>query len=163
MKRFRPLILAAAIALAGLLAYGLWTLPKPQNADAEGFSSARVANDIKVISRQHHSVAQPAERAAVRDYLVARLEQLGADTVMLYRYDSLRGPQNKHVEYVFDAVNVMAQFAPASSSEDDTYLMLVAHYDSRYSQPMPKDTVWSYGAADDGYGLGVILETVSQV
>ena len=67
------------------------------------------------------------------------------------------------MEYVFDAVNVMAQFAPSSSSEDDTYLMLVAHYDSRYSQPMPKDTVWSYGAADDGYGLGVILETVSQV
>ncbi len=163
MKRFRPLILAAAIVLAGLLAYGLWTLPKPQNADAEGFSSARVTNDIKVISRQHHSVAQPDERAAVRDYLISRLEQLGADTVMLYRYDSLRGPQNKHVEYVFDAVNVMAQFAPASSSEDDTYLMLVAHYDSRYSQPMPKDTVWSYGAADYGYGLGVILETVSQV
>ena len=28
---------------------------------------------------------------------------------------------------------------------------------------MPKqDTVWSYGAADDGYGVGVILETVSQ-
>jgi hypothetical protein len=39
--------------------------------------------------------------------------------------------------------------------------MLVAHYDSRYSQPMPRDTVWSYGAADDGYGIGVILETVS--
>ena len=56
MKRFRPLILAAAIALAGLLAYGLWTLPKPQNADAEGFSSARVANDIKVISRDRKSV-----------------------------------------------------------------------------------------------------------
>jgi Zn-dependent M28 family amino/carboxypeptidase len=26
---------------------------------------------------------------------------------------------------------------------------------------MPRDTVWSYGAADDGYGIGVILETVS--
>ncbi|MBQ3173786.1 MAG: M28 family peptidase, partial [Alistipes sp.] len=38
-----------------------------------------------------------------------------------------------------------------------------AHYDSRYSQPMPRrDTVWSYGAADDGYGVGVILETVAQ-
>jgi hypothetical protein len=29
---------------------------------------------------------------------------------------------------------------------------------------MPKqDTVWSYGAADDGYGVGVTLETVSQL
>ena len=41
--------------------------------------------------------------------------------------------------------------------------MMVAHYDSRYSQPMPKDTVWSYGAADDGYGVCVTLETVSQL
>ena len=28
---------------------------------------------------------------------------------------------------------------------------------------MPKDTVWSYGAADDGYGVSVIFETVKQV
>ena len=41
--------------------------------------------------------------------------------------------------------------------------MLVAHYDSRYSQIMPKDTVWSYGAADDGYGLAVALETVGRL
>ena len=42
--------------------------------------------------------------------------------------------------------------------------MFVAHYDSRYSQPMPKqDTVWSYGAADDGYGIGVTLETVAHL
>jgi hypothetical protein len=27
---------------------------------------------------------------------------------------------------------------------------------------MPKDTVWSYGAADDGYGVSTILETVAQ-
>ncbi len=26
---------------------------------------------------------------------------------------------------------------------------------------MPKDTVWSFGAADDGYGVGVALETVN--
>ena len=57
----------------------------------------------------------------------------------------------------------MAEFAPLQPSEDTTYLMMVAHYDSRYSQPVLRDTVWSYGAADDGYGVGVTLETVSQV
>lgn len=147
--------------MAGFLAYGLWTLPKPQPSDAEGFSSERVLKDIEVISRDRHSVAQPEERAAVREYLVERLGQLGADTVIRYRYDSLSGPENKHVRYVFDAVDVLAEFAPAVRSDDDSYLMLVAHYDSRYSQPMPEDTVWSFGAADDGYGVGVILETVS--
>ncbi len=161
MKRFRLFILAATIVLSGLLAYGLWTRPNAAPIDAESFSAARAAKDIEVISKEHHSVAHPAERALVREYLIDRLEQLGADTVKCYQYDSLVGPQNKHVVYTFDAVNVLAEFAPADVS-DPTYLLMVAHYDSRYSQPMPKDTVWSYGAADDGYGVSVILETVSQ-
>ena len=162
MNKIRPVILLMTIVISALLAYGLWTLPSPKPADHEGFSSARVVEDIRIISRNRHSVAHPQERAEVRQYLIERLENLGADTVMQFRYDSLVGPQNKHVEYVFDAVNVLAEFSPVSEGASDTWLMLVAHYDSRYSQPMPKDTVWSYGAADDGYGVGVILETVSQ-
>ena len=162
MNRFRPLILAAVAVAAGLLAYGLWTRPAAEPADAEGFSAARVVNDIEVISKDHHSVAHPEERAEVREYLVSRLNELGADTVKFFEYDSLVGPQNKHVVYTFDAVDVMAEFPPLTATEDPTYLLMVAHYDSRYSQPMPEDTVWSYGAADDGYGVGVILETVSQ-
>lgn len=162
MTKIRPFILLIAVVASAFLAYGLWTMPKPQSADYEGFSSARVVEDIKVISQKHHSVAHPQEREEVRNYLAERLKGLGADTVMLMRYDSLRGPQNKHVEYTFDATNIVAEFAPVvTASASPTWLMLVAHYDSRYSQPMPKDTVWSYGAADDGYGLGVILESVS--
>ena len=163
MTKIRPVILLFAVVASAFLAYGLWTMPKPQSADYEGFSSARVVEDIKVISQKHHSVAHPQERAEVRNYLVERLQGLGADTVMLMRYDSLKGPQNKHVEYTFDATNIVAEFSPAAgaSTAAPTWLMLVAHYDSRYSQPMPRDTVWSYGAADDGYGLGVILESVS--
>ena len=163
MKNLRPLVLAAVVMAAGLLAFGLWTRPNAEPSDAEGFSAARAVEDIKVISREHHSVAHPEERARVREYLVGRLEQLGADTVSLYKYDSLTGPENKHVTYTFDAVDVLAEFSPLKESEDATYLLFIAHYDSRYSQPMPKDTVWSYGAADDGYGISVTLETVSQL
>ena len=164
MNKIRPIILAIAVAVAGLLAYGLWTLPSPKAADYEGFSSARVVEDIAVISKEHHSVAHPEERAKVREYLVERLHGLGADTVKIYDYDSLVGPKNKHVVYTFDVDNILAEFAPENASDSTAYMMFVAHYDSRYSQPMPKqDTVWSYGAADDGYGLGVTLETVAQL
>ena len=163
MNRFRPFILIAAVILTAFVSYGLWTLPKAKPADHDGFSAERVVKDIEVMSREHHSVAHPEERAQVREYLVQRLRELGADSVKVFRYDSLKGPQNKHVEYTFDAYDVLAEFAPLRDSSDATYLMMVAHYDSRYSQPMPKDTVWSYGAADDGYGVGVILETVSQL
>ena len=163
MNRIRPIILAFAVVAAGLLAYGLFTQPTPKSADAEGFSAARVVEDIAVISKDHHSVAHPQERAQVREYLIDRLEGLGADTVMTFRYDSLVGPENRHVEYTFDAHDILAEFAPLEGTGNSPYLMMVAHYDSRYSQPMPKDTVWSYGAADDGYGLGVTLEVVSQL
>ena len=162
MNKFRPLILAVTVVIAGLLAYGLWTRPSAEPADAEGFSAARAVKDIEVMSKEHHSVAHPQERAEVREYLVRRLEGLGADTISLYKYDSLVGPENKHVVYTFDAVNILAEFSPLTQTEDPSYLLLVAHYDSRYSQPMPKDTVWSYGAADDGYGVSTILETVGQ-
>ena len=163
MNKIRPIILGLAVVLSGLLAYGLFTLPSPEDADADGFSAARVVKDIEVISKEHHSVAHPAERARVREYLVERLQSMGADTVQLFEYDSLVGPKNKHVVYTFDAVNVLAEFAPAEPSDSTAYLLLVAHYDSRYAQPMPKDTVWAYGAADDGYGVGVILETMSHL
>ena len=161
MNKLRPYILAAAIVLSALLAYGLLTLPSPKPVDSEGFSSARVIRDIEAISKENHSVAHPEERAKVREYLIKRLYELGAEQVQVFRYDSLVGPKNKHVEYVFDAYDVLAEYPPLKASEDTTYLMFVAHYDSRYSQPFARDTVWSYGAADDGYGIGVSLETVS--
>lgn len=162
MNKIRPLILILAVVCSGFVAYGLFSLPKAEDKNSSGFSAARVIDDIEVISREHHSVAHPQERAQVREYLVERLEGLGGK-VTLFQYDSLTGPDNKHVRYTFDAVNVLAEFPPMKESSDTTWLMMVAHYDSRYSNPMPKDTVWSYGAADDGYGVGVILETVSEL
>ena len=163
MNKIRPFILAVAVILAGFMAYGLFTLPSPKGIEEEGFSAERVVKDIEVISKENHSVAHPQERAAVREFLVQRLEGLGADTVLRFEYDSLVSPSNRPFIYTFDAVDLVAEFPPLNPTENDTYLMFVAHYDSRYAQIMPKDTVWSCGAADDGYGIGVTLETVSQL
>ena len=165
MSKTKLSILLATLALVSLIAFGLWTRPKVQDIDSENFSAERVVKDIEVMSREHHSVAHPQEREKVRQYLISRLNELGADSIRLYEYKDLVGPENKHVVYTFDATNILAEFsAPAAEHVDSTTcLMMVAHYDSRYSQPMPKqDTVWSYGAADDGYGVGVILETMQQ-
>ncbi len=169
LKKFRPVYLLVGVLVSAFLAYGLWTTPTPKPADAEGFSSARVVEDIKVISQKHHSVAPEhvENRAEVREYIAGRLQDLGADTLKRFHYDTLQGPDplKKHLKepYVFDAENLLAEFHPLNESEDTTYLMFVAHYDSRYSQPMPEGLVWSYGAADDGYGIGVTLETVSHL
>ena len=69
MNKIRPIILAVAVIVAALLAYGLFTLPSPKGLDEEGFSAARVVKDIEVISKEHHSVAHPQERAEVREYM----------------------------------------------------------------------------------------------
>ena len=163
MNKIRTYLFAAVVLLVGMIALGWGSRPKVETLDSSSFSAERVVKDIEVISRNLHSVAQPEEREQVRNYLVSRLEQLGADTVMQFEYKDLTGPENKHVKYTFDAINILATFAPEHEESDNTYLLLVAHYDSRFSQPFVKgDTVWSYGAADDGYGIGVILETVNQ-
>ena len=164
MKRVRIYIFLVVVIVIGLVAFGLGSRPMVEGADSSAFSAERVVQDIEQISQKHHSVAHPEERQEVRNYLVDRLNSLGADTIKLYEYKSLVGPENKHVVYTFDATNILAEFYPEGESSDDTTtLMFIAHYDSRYSQPMPRqDTVWSYGAADDGYGLGVILESVDQ-
>lgn len=158
-KVIRLLVLIVSVTFAFLAAYGFWIFPKPQPADAEGFSSLRVVKDIEVISREPHSVANPEARAKVREYLVSRMEEMGG-TITRYQYDSVPGPPILG-ELYFDAVDLVADFPPAASKDDTTYLMFVAHYDSRHVNYMPDGPSISFGAADDGYGVGVILETVS--
>ena len=87
----RMLLLGALIVLSVILAFGFMTLPKPRPLDADGFSSARVAEDIEVISREPHSVAHPVEREKVREYIVGRLEDMGAE-IHRYQFDSLPAP-----------------------------------------------------------------------
>ena len=161
MNKVRLATLIAVAVVVGFVSFGLFSRPSVESAASAEFSAERVARDIEHISRKHHSVAHPDERAEVREYLVERLTAMGADTIKLFEHKALTGPENKHVTYTFDATNILAEFAP-KHSESTPKLMFVAHYDSRYSQPMPKqDTVWSYGAADDGYGLGIALEATN--
>ena len=81
----RPLVIALTVLLSAILAYGVFTRPNAKPADYDGFSGQRVLQDLEVISKEHHSVAHPQERARVREYLIGRLEELGADTVRLFR------------------------------------------------------------------------------
>ena len=146
----------STIILSAFISYGLFTLPFPESIHEEGFSSARVVKDLEVIAKEPHSVAHPKERAKVLQYLTKRLEELGGNT-QTYVYPNITARK-----FTFDASNVLAEFPPLKPSIDTTYLMMIAHYDSRYPWKLINDTVTSKGAVDDGYGLGVILECVHQ-
>ena len=161
MRKYRLFILIAAAVLSALAAYGLFTALRVEPSDSDCFSAERVAADIKVISQKPHSVIHPVERAEVRDYLYNRLVDLTDSSVVLYPYENA-------VEYEgtpIDITNILAQLDPVIDDPDHpnpTYLMLIAHYDSRYPQKVLDQIVLSYGAADDGYGCGVALESLSQ-
>ena len=158
MKRIRPFILLITVVLSALVAFGLWSLPgnlsgkRCSKVSPLGFDAQRVVEDIEVISKDHHSVIHTPQRTEVRQYLMGRLRELGAEP-KVYTFPGLRSRG-----YTFDASDVVADFPPLSDS-CATRLLLVAHYDSRYPWKPVRDTVCSYGAADDGYGLGVALET----
>ena len=72
MNRVRLMVLVVVAAVVGMVAFGLWSRPSVEGREHGGFSAERVVEDIEVISREHHSVAHPVERAAVREYLVKK-------------------------------------------------------------------------------------------
>ena len=157
MKTYRSLILTLSIALSALVAYGVFfSMPSPKDIDAEGFSSARVVKDLEVIAQEPHSVAHPEARDRLLNYLTERLEKLGGNP-LTYVYPNITSRK-----FTFDAKNLLAEFPPLKASSDTTYLLMMAHHDSRYPWKLMGDTVTALGAVDDGYGLGIILESIHQ-
>lgn len=96
----------------------------------------------------------PEAREEVRRYLYDRLEEMGGHP-QIFRY----GPVPCRFGGSIDIANVYCKFEPSGKDTSDSYVMFVAHLDSRFPEKMPDgETTCSYGAADDGYGLAVILE-----
>ncbi|HIZ86981.1 MAG TPA: M28 family peptidase [Candidatus Coprenecus pullistercoris] len=142
LKIISALVLMALVAFAAM---GWLTFRNAEKHSGETFSVDNVLADIEVISSEPHSVMHPEARAKVREYLAAGLRASGGEPEICV-YDTIAG--------------VYCKFEPAGRDTSSSYLMLVAHLDSRFPEMTPHGQVCSYGAADDGYGLGVILEVV---
>lgn len=153
---FKTVIYYLVIIFAALVAYQIFPEMKINDRQSLRFSPERVAKDISIISKRPHSIQHPKERKVVREYLYHRLQQMGG-SVQICEYDSIKCKFGGYI----DIANVFATFDPMHVTDSTQYLLLVAHYDSRFGMKVLKDTVYSYGAADDGYGLGVILESVN--
>lgn len=130
------LILAFSIFLSMFVLY----TPKPA-AEEQKFSSTRALTYIKEISKESHSVFAADAHENVRLYIKDTLTgYLGADHVSEYNYE-ISAFQTETGE-----VRNLLGVIPGKS---ETAIMLVGHYDS---------VDGSYGAADDGYALGTMLE-----
>lgn len=156
MKHLKFLFGFALLVFALAVSFGHLSLPKSEGLDSDRFSAQRASEYIKVISSEPHSVEHPQARAKVRNYLYDKLVQLGGNPE-IHEFDSVKFRYGGY----FDIGNVYCQFDPVSGPAE-SYVMLVAHFDSRFRQTKRQKTVYSYGAGDDAYGVGSILELLTQ-
>ncbi len=145
--------LALGLALVGALALAWWAAtppqPLPASALATAFSAGRAMVDDRVIARVPHAIGTPAN-AAVRDYIVHRMTELGLQpqvqrTFAFSRTKRLSDPfvLGGEVENIVGVLPGADRATPA--------VALMAHYDSVPGSP---------GAADDAAGASAVLEAV---
>lgn len=123
------------------------TLPEPLPASASGerFSAERAREHLRFIGAEPHAMGTP-RHAEVRDYLQARLRDLGAE-VQIQR-ESVFAPELGVPRPAGNVENVVGRLR-AKDGANGTTVMLVAHYDSVPTGP---------GASDNGAAVASILE-----
>ncbi len=133
-----PAILTLIISVC-LSIFVLYT-PKPSTSERH-FSSERAMNYIKEISSEPHSVFDARAHENVRLYIKETLTGfLGQENVSEYNYGiSSFTTETGEIRNILGVI-------PGKS---ETAIMIVGHYDS---------VEGSYGAADDGYAIGTMLE-----
>lgn len=154
MRKFRIALCIISILVTLLLSLKYLQGPKIDRDAIVGFNAQNTLHDLKVISMYPHSFEHPNERRMVRNYLYKRLNDFGLKPV-IYNYDSIKTRLGTYS----NASNIYAVIDPVQG-EASSYILLVAHYDSRFSKKVNDKIVYSKGAADDGYGIATILELI---
>ncbi|HAQ55920.1 MAG TPA: hypothetical protein DCR44_00710 [Acholeplasmatales bacterium] len=150
MKRANGIIVLTVVLISFLLATFVLYTPAPQHSET-GFSAVYAAGHIAEIAREPHSVFEREAHETVREYLIDQLEGfVGAANVTEMNYT----PAEVGADIDYDVQNLLAVI-PGDSPKG---IMIVAHYDSRGHIGRSGELGRSYGAADDGYGLAVLLE-----
>lgn len=158
IKSKRFVLIAILIGL--MLSMFVLETPKPVSSDnLETFSAIRAQRHIKEITKKPHSYYDRDELEEVRVYLKNTLNNyLGNNNVHSYNYtteelkDVIPERSNHLVEYPIE--NIVGVIP----GENEEGILLMAHYDSRGHAGRLGEFGESYGAMDDGYGVGSLLE-----
>jgi hypothetical protein len=140
------LVVAAALVVWTAIAFVPRSrpVPAPANAPATEFSAARAIEHVRAIAQKPHPV-DSAEHDRVRDYIVGEFARLGVEPQI----------EKGYAEVTFGRFhgsgNIQNVVARLPGTDNTKPVMLAAHYDSVTRGP---------GAADDGHGVGVLLETL---
>lgn len=152
-KKYSYLILFLVIAISAVLGYKSLNPSTPNYDDLSKVNVKNQVNHIENIAKEPHSIFDVEAKERVKNYLVKELESLGISP-KLYKYNNIyvdRTDTNEDIENIYAEVK----------GKSDSYIMLVTHYDSSHAKKeryAEKDG--SFGAADAGYALSTILETL---
>jgi hypothetical protein len=137
------------VFVAAVAAVGMRELEPPDalpaNAPADQFSGLRALEHLRAFARQPHPFGSAAQDA-VQQYIVRQLTDLGVDT----RVESLPVTRDARGGYPLAAGITHNIIARMPGSAPTKPLLLMGHSDSVPGGP---------GAADDGEGVAVLLET----
>lgn len=130
----RGWIVLLVLLLAAILSVGSVFPWRVTQADApeDQFSGERAMSHLPAIASQPHSQGTPAQ-AAVRDYLVEQLTDMGLDV---------------EIQQAHGIENVIARLP---GTDPTGTIIILAHYDSVTRSP---------GAGDNGSGVAVLLEVM---
>ena len=172
-------LLAPIAALLGLVA-GLSVLilpsPAPTTADPTEFSAEHAMTSINRLADEPHSVLRREAHDRARDDVIGMFTDLGyTPTVHSDPMFDLSDPADKRI---FDGLSAEQQ-ATLKDAPTDTIVVdvpgksertmaLMAHYDSATVEGTENDeqsysSGTSHGAADDGYGVAAIIETLRAI
>ena len=115
------------------------------NAPATEFSAARAMRDVRAIAKKPHPLGS-AENDRVREYLVGRLRELGANPEVQTATVARQSPSGPDTWAVVN--NIVAK---VPGTQPNGAVMMVAHYDSVPSSP---------GAGDNAASVAAILEAL---
>lgn len=142
------LVLAWFVALVLLACVAVYQQRPPAatpiDAPPADFSSARALKHIAAIAKQSHPIGS-AQQQEVREYILAELRAAGL-TPEIQQTTSFNTDGTAAV-----AATVQNIIARLPGTNNTKAVLLMAHYDS---------AVNSLGAADDGAGVGTLLETI---
>jgi hypothetical protein len=136
----------AILAGAVLVAYrdpGL-PAPQPESAGKDVFSARRALVHVAAIAQEPHPAGTEANRAA-RAYIAGEISKLGLTPV---EQPATAVRLNRGNMFGARVTNIMTRIAGTANTKA---VLLVGHYDSVANGP---------GAADDGYSVGLLLETL---
>ncbi|RDY27898.1 hypothetical protein CHL78_007805 [Romboutsia weinsteinii] len=149
-------ILLIVLTISAIIGYNSLYPSKANHTDNSKVNVSKQVDHIKEIAKEPHSIFDGEAHENVKNYLIDELKELGVES-KVYDYKDVYVERTKTKE---NLQNIYAEI----KGKNDSYIMLVTHYDSSHAKKERyAESDGSVGAADAGYGLSTILETIRAI